>query len=114
MDQIIQVNWNGKTIDVRSGITLQEFFAEYSDPEAALIVAGKVDNRIRELTWPLESDCAVEPIDVTTKDGERIYVPGVWCLCLSVPAGRFFPTAWLQWSIPLVGASIAKFTVILP
>ncbi len=73
MDQIIQVNWNGKTIDVRSGITLQEFFAEYSDPEAALIVAGKVDNRIRELTWPLESDCAVEPIDLTTKDGERIY-----------------------------------------
>lgn len=74
MDRTILINWNGKTVEVRNGITLQEFFAEYADPERALIVAGKVDNQIRELTWPLESACTVKPIDVTSKDGERIYV----------------------------------------
>ena len=73
MDHTIQVNWNGKTISVGKGVTLQKLVSDYSDPVSPLIVAAKVDNRIRELTYPLETDCKVEPVDLSMKDGERIY-----------------------------------------
>ena len=73
MIDTIQVNWNGRDIQVKRGVTLQELAEKHSDSSSPLIVAAKVDNRIRELTYKVEQDCRIEPIDLSMKDGERIY-----------------------------------------
>ena len=73
MEQTIQVKWGGKTTPVKKGTVLRELFSIPLDPGSPLIVAAKVNNRIRELTYPLEMDCKVEPVDLSMKDGERIY-----------------------------------------
>jgi uridine kinase len=74
MVRTIQVNWNGNNISVEKGTLLQKLAAEHSDPASPMTVAAKVDNRIRELTFPLEEDCRVEPVSLSSKDGERIYL----------------------------------------
>ncbi len=49
---------------------VKAYAAETSMPE---IVAAKVNNKLRELTFHIEEDSEVEFIDVTTLDGVRIY-----------------------------------------
>ena len=73
MEQTIQVNWKGKTTTVKKGMVIRELLSVPSDSNSSLIVAARVNNRIRELTYPLEMDCKVEPVDLSMKDGERIY-----------------------------------------
>jgi uridine kinase len=73
----ILVSLNGEQREVDKGITLKELFqtsGSTRDSSAPLIVAGIVNNRIRELTYQLEEDCAIKPIDLSMKDGERIYL----------------------------------------
>jgi uridine kinase len=73
----ILVSLNGEQREVDKGITLKELFQTSDstrDSSAPLIVAGIVNNRIRELTYQLEEDCAIKPIDLSMKDGERIYL----------------------------------------
>jgi len=72
MTDIVTVNWNGMDIKVSSGTTLQELAGRYSKPSPA-VVAAKVDNKVRELTYSVKQDCKVETIDLSMKDGERIY-----------------------------------------
>ncbi|HHY82654.1 MAG TPA: nucleoside kinase [Clostridiales bacterium] len=69
----VTVNWNGREIKVNSGTTLQEFAREYSESTAPIVLAAKVDNKVRELSYPITQDCKVETIDLSMKDGERIY-----------------------------------------
>ncbi|HHT65630.1 MAG TPA: nucleoside kinase [Clostridiales bacterium] len=73
MPDTIQINWNGKTIEVKKGVTLQELAEQDVDPAQPLVVAAKVDNRMRELTYVLEQDCKVEWVDLSMNDGIRIY-----------------------------------------
>ncbi len=49
---------------------VKAYAAEKSMPE---IVAAKVNNKLRELTFHIEEDSEVEFVDVTTLDGVRIY-----------------------------------------
>jgi sulfur carrier protein ThiS len=56
----ILVSLNGEQREVDKGITLKELFqtsGSTRDSSAPLIVAGIVNNRIRELTYQLEEDC---------------------------------------------------------
>ena len=72
-DRYHQVNWNGRDIQVRSPCR-----AERSDSSSPLIVAAKVDNRIRELTYKVEQDCRLSP-DLPL-EGRR--GPGTLSACL--------------------------------
>ncbi|NLU35490.1 MAG: nucleoside kinase [Clostridiales bacterium] len=73
MAEMIQVSLKDKCIEVEKGTTLLELFSCNMDTEEPLVVAAKVNNRMRELTYPLMEDCRVEPVDLSMKDGERIY-----------------------------------------
>ena len=56
-----------------SGISLLELSREYQDKYTSTIMAGKVNNEIKELTYRLDEDSKVKFIDLTHSDGIRIY-----------------------------------------
>lgn len=76
MGKNINVLVNGEKFTVQEGIPLEELLQLYkgSHETQLKIVAAKVDNVIRELTYVLDKDCSIEWIDVSSKDGERIYL----------------------------------------
>ena len=61
-----------KCIEVEKGTTLLELFSCNMDTEEPLVVAAKVNSRMRT-DISLMEDCRVEPVDLSMKDGERIY-----------------------------------------
>ncbi|HCS76117.1 MAG TPA: AAA family ATPase [Clostridiales bacterium] len=70
----MQITWNGKPLKVNKGVTLQEIATRQQKANEPLIVAAIVDNRVRELTYSPEKDSIVKPIDLSMKDGMRIYL----------------------------------------
>ncbi|MDD2503415.1 MAG: nucleoside kinase [Clostridia bacterium] len=74
MTKTMQITWNGKPLKVNKGVTLQEIATRQQKANEPLIVAAIVDNRVRELTYSLEKDSIVKPIDLSMKDGMRIYL----------------------------------------
>jgi uridine kinase len=74
MDRQIEISLYGQKYKVREGTTLEELLKEFGTGSVLPIVAAKVDNKIRELTFPLKDDSTVEWLDIGDKDGERIYV----------------------------------------
>lgn len=74
MSSTVTVKVKGETGTFPKGITLEELSRHFADRYAAPIVAAKVNNRLRELTETVEEDCEVDFIDLSTADGERIYL----------------------------------------
>lgn len=58
---------------ISKGLTLEEIKEFLNIESRYKIVAAKVNNVIRELTWTPESDCVIEFIDISHEDGLRIY-----------------------------------------
>lgn len=73
MGETIKVKLYNEVIEVKKGISLLELSKQYGKSKA-LIVAAKVNNRMKELRDILENDSEVEFIDLTCNDGIRIYV----------------------------------------
>ncbi len=64
---------DGSERNVPQGTSLLELSKEYENGYPSTIVAAKVDNDIKELTYHLNEDCRIEFIDLTCDDGIRIY-----------------------------------------
>jgi len=63
----------GRKKEVPEGTMLLDLSKELESEYRALIVAAKVDNEIKELTYRVEEPCNIEFIDLTEEDGMRIY-----------------------------------------
>jgi len=59
--------------EVYEGISLQELSESCKNQYKSTIVAAKVNNDIKELSYRLNESCRVEFIDLTDDDGMRIY-----------------------------------------
>lgn len=64
---------DGSSKLVQAGISLLELSSSCQKDYISRIVAGKVDNEIKELNHIISSDCRIEFIDMTHSDGMRIY-----------------------------------------
>ncbi|NSW89164.1 MAG: nucleoside kinase [Firmicutes bacterium] len=64
---------DGSSKKVAQGISLLELSKEFQKNYTSTIIAAKVNNDIKELSYRLKGDCKVEFIDLTTDDGMRIY-----------------------------------------
>lgn len=62
-----------KTVFVDRGTTLLTLASDYKDMYGTPIIAARVDNDIRELSYALKRDCSVRFVDLTEEDGMRIY-----------------------------------------
>ncbi len=81
---------DGRIFEGPVGTTLGEFFrVAYSDPPAP-IVGVLVDQRLRELTFPVVTDIQVTPITMQNSDGMRIYRRSLSFL-LVVAVNELFP-----------------------
>jgi uridine kinase len=77
------------------GTILEEYVRAAYPDRWRLIVGAVIDGKLRELTTPIRSDCSVEPIDVSSRDGMRIYRRSLTFL-LIVAARELFPGATVE------------------
>ena len=73
----IDVNIGENTSQVPRATTIETLAKKYQLDHPFLIVAAKVNNRLKELTETLDEDCELQFIDLSTEDGIRIYVRGL-------------------------------------
>lgn len=95
---------DGRTFEGPIGTSLETFLkAAYPAPEVPLI-AALVDGHLRELTFPIERDVPVEPIDLSHSDGVRIYRRSLTFLMVAA-AHRLYPGTeiYVDHSLPYGG-----------
>lgn len=64
---------NGKIIIGPRGASLGEFLNILGQWEGSSIIAAVVDGHLRELTYKLEKDADVNPLNMSSSDGSKIY-----------------------------------------
>ncbi|HZY44981.1 MAG TPA: hypothetical protein VFF70_09560, partial [Anaerolineae bacterium] len=91
-------------LEAPRGTLLKEFIrGAYPDKQRS-IVAAFINNKLSELSTPIETDCSVRPIDLTSRDGMRIYRRSLMFLLIAA-ARELFPTAniYIDHSLPFGG-----------
>lgn len=83
---------DGRTFHGPVGARLEGFIKAAYPAVEPPIVAAMVDDDIRELTYPIEHDAHVTPLDITNGDGIRIYQRSL-SFVLVVAAHELFPEA---------------------
>ena len=69
----VQVQLNGETKVVAKGSTVQEILGAWPGQSHPQIMAAIVGTDLRELSYRINEDTVVRPIDLTHVDGVRIY-----------------------------------------
>lgn len=72
MDGNITVGLGGYKLSVKAGTAIKDVLPGISG-SGKKVLAAKIDNQIRDLNYLLDRDCNMELIDLSMKDGERIY-----------------------------------------
>ncbi|HBG15641.1 MAG TPA: AAA family ATPase, partial [Firmicutes bacterium] len=70
---LIKVKLLDGTKTVAKGQTIQEILAAWPGQSHPRIVAAKVNNDLRELSYRLEKDVELTPVYLSSTDGIRIY-----------------------------------------
>jgi uridine kinase len=87
---------NGKgAFEAPLGTILEEYMRAAYPDRWRTIVGAVIDGKLRELIIPIRADCSVEPIDVSSRDGMRIYRRSLTFL-LIVAAHELFPGAAIE------------------
>jgi uridine kinase len=95
---------DGRCYEGPVGTRVEDFLsAAYPQPEAPLI-AALVNGNLRELTFAIQHDSVVEPIDLSQSDGVRIYRRSLTFLLVAT-AHELFPDAeiFVDHSLPYGG-----------
>lgn len=72
-NEFITVNLNGQKKEVSKGITIEDIKNNSESNGKSIIVAGMVNNQLRELTYPITENCDISFVDLSSSDGVRIY-----------------------------------------
>jgi uridine kinase len=86
---------DGRILAGPRGATVSEFLHSVPDICEAPIIAAIVNGELRELTYPIDMDARVTPIDIGNPDGARIYRRSLTFL-LEMVFSDFFPRARLN------------------
>lgn len=95
---------DGRTFEGPLGAKVSTFIeAAYPDAVVPIVVA-LVNRELRELTYPLQRDSVVEPLDISHSDGVRIYRRSLTFLMVAV-VHKLFPEAeiFVDHSLPFGG-----------
>ena len=74
---MITLNYKEKEYTVEKGKKVADFIKENLDVDLYTIMACKIDNEVKALSYILRDNCKLDLIDYTTADGSRIYVRGL-------------------------------------
>lgn len=72
-NQGIRISLNGREMVVDKGSRIEDLVRDLKGKKGSQIVAAVVNNEIRELTFPIEQECIITPVDLSSADGIRIY-----------------------------------------
>lgn len=64
---------DGRVLEAPRGTTLEMFIEAAGYPPEEHVVAALMNNRLRELCFPLMEDADLKPVTTATNDGSRIY-----------------------------------------
>ena len=74
MIERIDVKINGKNFQLTKGITLEEVSHDFEKDFKYPILLAKVNNRLRELTYPIKEESEIEFLDLTSREGNRCHI----------------------------------------
>jgi uridine kinase len=77
LSENIMITINEEKISFPKGVTIEEVVNRVFPDRQIPVVGARISNEIRELTYKLEEDCAIDFLDLTDEDGIRIYVRGL-------------------------------------
>lgn len=77
MIESIEVEIKGKKYKMSKGRTLDEISKEFQNEYKYPIVLAKVDNRLRELSRPVNHNCKIEFFDLTSREGNSTHISGL-------------------------------------
>ena len=89
----MQINYKDTIIDVKKGTTIEELLNKEIE-RVDNIIACRFNNEVKSLDFKIEEDGNVELIDITDKDGMRIYMRGLLYI-LSMAFNELYPEALL-------------------
>ena len=64
---------DGRIVMGPRGASVGEFLGIFPEWDGSIIVGAIVDGQLRELTYPIEKDADVIPLNMSTSDGSKIY-----------------------------------------
>lgn len=73
MKQLAIQEIGGRTYKVNEGQSIEALIEDIQPERASMMVAAKVHNTLRELTYRFTEDATIEFVDLTSIDGMRIY-----------------------------------------
>lgn len=80
----MQIKYKDIVIDVKKGTTVNELLKKQINEAEIKPIACKFNNEIKRLDMPIEEDGILELIDITHKDGKRVYVRGlIFITCMA-------------------------------
>ena len=91
----VRFNTDAVAYEAPIGTILEEYVRAAYPDRWWMIVGAVVDGKLREVTTPIRSDCAAEPISISSRDGMRIYRRSLTFL-LIVAAHELFPQATVE------------------
>lgn len=90
----MQVKYKDLIIDVKKGTKVNELLKKYIEEDELKPIACRFNNEVKRLDMPIESDGKIELIDITNKDGMRVYIRGlIFIVCMAFK--ELFPNAKL-------------------
>ena len=69
----MKVKYKNKILEVNEKITIRELLKEKIKNSEHIVLAAKFNNEYVNLQYEIEKDGEVELIDVSTKEGMRVY-----------------------------------------
>ncbi len=103
--QTVQVTLSdGRTLEGPKGTKLEAFLWAACGAVCVPFMAALVDGTLRELSYPIERDCFVEPFDLSHSDGVRIYRRSLAFLMVAA-IWRLYPNVeiYVDHSLPFGG-----------
>lgn len=90
----MQVKYKDLIIDVKKGTKVNELLKKYIEEDELKPIACRFNNEVKRLDMPIEADGKIELIDITNKDGMRVYIRGlIFIVCMAFK--ELFPKAKL-------------------
>lgn len=96
----MQIIYKNIAIDVKKGTTIKEFFEEEIEKSKNPVIACKFNNELKSLNQEINKNGTVELIDITNKDGMRVYQRGL-IYVISKAFAEVYPEALLTVSYQL-------------
>ena len=77
MIETIEVTINNKKYTYNKDICLYEIAKDFQDKFNYPILLAKVENRLRELSTPIQEPCNIEFLDLTSREGNHAHINGL-------------------------------------